>query len=122
MQLIQEYSGPLPHPDHLARFEGVLPGAAERIMAGFERQAQHRQKLEDRVTRANVRAQTRGSWLGFIIAILFLAASIYLITHDRPIEGTILGSVDIVGLVSVFVYGRREQRRERETKNRLMYG
>jgi len=32
------------------------------------------------------------------------------------VEGTILGSVDLVALATVFVVGRAEQRQEREEK------
>ncbi|MBI1812728.1 DUF2335 domain-containing protein [Candidatus Peregrinibacteria bacterium] len=36
------YSGPLPHPGDLERFERILPGAAERIM----RMAEQRQSID----------------------------------------------------------------------------
>jgi uncharacterized membrane protein len=121
-QLIEQYSGPIPPPEHLRGYEEVLPGAAERILAGFERQAAHRQALETKVTGAAVRAQTRGAWLGFVVAVVFLAAAVYLILRGYTWQGTVLGSVDIVGLVSVFVIGKREQRKERQDKLRLMYG
>jgi len=40
------YSGPIPHPNDLARYEEILPGAAERIMKMAELQAEHRRALE----------------------------------------------------------------------------
>ena len=39
-------SGPLPPPEMLAQYEEILPGAAERILSMAERQAEHRQKME----------------------------------------------------------------------------
>ncbi len=123
-QLIQaqQFSGPLPHPEHLRQYEEILPGAAERILNGFERQSTHRQDLELRVVQANIQAQTRGAWLGFVVALTFLAGSAWLIANGYTLGGSILGGADIGGLVSVFVIGKREQRKEREEKFRTMYG
>lgn len=41
----QSFSGPLPSPDALAKYEQVIRGAAERIIAMAERQANHRQTI-----------------------------------------------------------------------------
>jgi uncharacterized membrane protein len=43
---ISRFSGPLPHPEDLAKYEQVLPGAADRIIRMAEQQAAHRQNLE----------------------------------------------------------------------------
>jgi uncharacterized membrane protein len=118
----QAYSGPLPAPEDLQRYDEILPGGAERIFAAFERQSEHRQALEKAVTSANIRAQDRGPWLGFIVALVFFAGSIFLITNGYGVAGTILGTTDLVGLVGVFVYGKRDQRKEREQKMRMMHG
>ena len=40
---ISRFSGPLPHPEDLAKYEQVLPGAADRIISMAEQQAAHRQ-------------------------------------------------------------------------------
>lgn len=115
-----EYSGPLPHPNHLAQFDQVLPGAAERILTGYETQAAHRQALEKKVTDANVRSQSRGVWIGFTIVVMVLGVAIWLITNGYRTEGMVALGVDIAGPVSVFVIGRREQRLERRDKMRMM--
>jgi hypothetical protein len=50
------------------------------------------------------------SWAGlisaFIITLAFLSVSGWLIFTGHEVSGTILGTVDIVGLVTVFVTGR----------------
>jgi uncharacterized membrane protein len=116
----EHYSGPLPRPEDLRAYEGIVPGGAERILAMAERQAAHRQSLEQvAVVGANRRANA-GLVLGFIIALLFLAASVGLVVTGHETAGTVIGSVDIVGLAGVFVYGRSSQRRERERKAELI--
>lgn len=41
-----KFSGPLPHPDILAKYEEVYPGAASKIFQMAEEQAEHRRKME----------------------------------------------------------------------------
>ncbi|MBI1739603.1 MAG: DUF2335 domain-containing protein [Acidobacteriales bacterium] len=51
---VSRFSGPLPHPEDLAKYEQVLPGSADRIIRMAERQAEHRQNLEKTVVLSNV--------------------------------------------------------------------
>ena len=44
---------------------------------------------------------------GFIVAVLFLVVSAWLIYNDHDIAGIVLGSFDLVALTAVFVLGRR---------------
>jgi hypothetical protein len=43
-----EVSGPLPHPQVLARYDEVVPGGAERIVKLAENQVKHRQTMQSR--------------------------------------------------------------------------
>ncbi|MPQ72156.1 DUF2335 domain-containing protein, partial [Pseudomonas sp. MWU12-2323] len=53
------YQGPLPHPDILRGYEGIVPGAAERILVLAETEAANRNRREDEALQANIRAQER---------------------------------------------------------------
>lgn len=48
------FSGPLPPPELLAKYNDVIPNGAERIMAMAERQSSHRERLEYRVVDGGV--------------------------------------------------------------------
>ena len=111
------YSGPLPSPQHLREYEEVLPGSADRILKMAEGQAQHRQDLEKTAVDGGNRRSWWGLWLGFAISLVVLGLSAGLILAGAPVAGTILGSVDLVALATVFVVGRSEQRRERVEKD-----
>lgn len=117
--LQQQFAGPLPHPEILQGYEDVVPGAGERLLAMVERQSQHRQDMERIAVEGGSRRAWAGLVLGFIIAVLFLIVSAALIINGYEVAGTILGTVDVVGLVTVFVVGRVEQRQEREEKAHL---
>lgn len=97
------FNGPIPHPSILQQYEEVVPGSAAKIVAAFTDEGEHRRDLE----RRDDKRLSLGQVLGFIIAMAFLGCSTFLIATGQPIAGTILGTVDLVALVTVFVVGRR---------------
>lgn len=106
------YSGPLPPPEALARYNEILPGAADRIIAMAERQSQHREEIETAVINGNIQEQKRGTRYGFIIAMTVAIGSIYLLATGHAITGSITLFSDLGSLVGVFVYGKKQQREE----------
>lgn len=110
------HSGPIPDPMTLERYESILPGAAERIMRMAEDQSSHRREMESVVIRSRARDSLLGIVAGFIIAMSTIFAGVYVITKGYAWSGTLLGSAGLVGLVSVFIYGTRSARKERENR------
>ena len=110
------FSGPLPPPDLLRGYDLVVPGAAERILKMAEEQAKHRQNLERLVIAGGSKRANMGLCLGFILSLIVLALSAGLIVNGYEIAGTVIGSIDLVSLATVFVVGRIDQRRERVEK------
>ncbi len=115
---LEAYSGPLPHPAILEKFEQILPGSAERILKMAESQSEHRQCIEKVV----IRSGSRNSLLGIVSALLislgFLAVAWFAIRNGHAGAGTFLGTINIVGLAGIFVYGTASNRRERLERNR----
>ncbi|GAB6010842.1 DUF2335 domain-containing protein [Viscerimonas tarda] len=56
----QAYSGPIPDPESLAKYETIQSGFAERIMRMAEDEAAHRRKNEIMLTKNIVRMATLG--------------------------------------------------------------
>lgn len=56
-----------------------------------------------------------------VIAISFLSASTYLVATGHDLAGGLLGTVDIVALVTVFVVGSRRYSTGRELAERGRY-
>jgi uncharacterized membrane protein len=110
------FSGPLPHPALLARYNELIPNGADRVMALAEKQSAHREKQEARVIDGNVRSQTRGSWFAFILSLVIVSGALYLLHQGKNIGG--LGAIlaGIVPLAAVFFYSKREQAKERANK------
>jgi len=81
-----------------------------------ESQMRHRQALESAVVNGNVEAQRRGQAMGFILGLVAILGGIGLIAFDKDAQGLSAIITAFVALAGVFVYGRFEQRRERERK------
>lgn len=106
---IKSHSGPLPDAETLAQYNEIIPDGANRIMIGFEKQLEHRISIENVVIRSQANQGLRGQWFAFVIALFVLAASFYLILSGFEIAGTVLGSIDLVALVAVFITGKMYQ-------------
>lgn len=112
----EQWSGPLPSPRDLAEFDRVIPGAAERILAQFEKQAAHRMSIEWRVVRSKTWQSNMGSVFGFGIGTLGLWVAKEVAMSGQGAASAIIAAVDLVGLVSVFVIGRRQEAGERKQR------
>jgi uncharacterized membrane protein len=118
MQVSRQYSfsGPLPPPEVLEKYNQVLPGAAERILAMAEQQSRHRQTIETKVIDSNVFVQKLGPILGFIIAMTAVVGGIVLILKGKDGYGLASILTPLAGLVGVFIYGKQRQKKELEDK------
>jgi len=86
--MMRSFSGPLPPPESLERYNQVLPGLAERIITMAESQHSHRQGLEKHVIHSNVSAQKTGTILGFVIAMTVIGGGFFLVHEGKSLEGS----------------------------------
>jgi len=116
------YSGLLPHERTLEAYERISPGAARMIFTNFDEQGKHRRAIElYTITWGNYRSFA-GLVRGLIVTLAFLLVSYLLIKGGHGVEGTVLGTLDLIGLVAVFVYGTQVVRDERVRKAKIMMG
>ena len=124
------WEGPFPAPDDLRQYEAILPGMTNRLLILVENEQAHshsqeRVALEQRGTaletaRMVVVADSRRSYIGiifgFVISLLGIGGSIYLIATGHDWAGATLGGINLTGLVGVFVYGARRAGRRRNAE------
>jgi len=113
---LQVHEGPLPAPDVFGQYDQIVPGAAERIIAMAESQANHRQKLELIAVKSGSRDSLLGLIFGLIIGLSAIIGSVLTIMSGKEQGGAALGITGLASLVGVFVYGSRQRRLEREAK------
>ena len=114
------FSGPIPPPALLERYNEVIPNGAERIMVMAEKQSAHREALEARVVNGNVANQTRGSIFGFIISLVAIIGGFVLIEQGKNAEGLSSIIASLAALVGIFFYSKHEQKRERVEKSNTL--
>lgn len=96
---LEMYSGPIPHPDILKKYEDIFPGAAKAIIENGIEESRHRRSLEDN------RQKRRGrlAWLTLIalllISVIFVILSFVLILKNHKIIGSIFGGGGFLALV-----------------------
>ena len=74
-----------------------------------EKQSQHRRDIENKVVSWNNIESLLGQLFGLIIAGSVLYASYSLAINGHETVASILGGATIVGLTSIFVYGKKKQ-------------
>jgi uncharacterized membrane protein len=114
---VQQFSGPLPPPEIMERYDALVPGAAERILHMAEKQSEHRHRIESRVIASDVRNSFLGLIFGFFLSALTLSGSIVAIMQGKELGGGILGGGTVASLAAVFVYGSRVRRANRERQD-----
>jgi len=112
----QEFSGPLPPPHILEKYNDIIPNGAERIMVMAEEQSKHRKELEATVIKTDSRNSLLGVIFAFILGMTAIIGGTISVLSGYSYPGTIIGSAGLVGLVSAFIYGTSQRRKERETK------
>ncbi len=111
MLISQHHSGPLPPPLHLEKYNQIIPNGAERLMQAVEKEGEHRREMERKIIHNQIYQSYIGQFMGFVIAIIVLGISAYLITKGYEIPGAVIGTAGLVGLVSVFVIGKNYNRK-----------
>jgi uncharacterized membrane protein len=118
MQVARSFSftGPLPPPEVLSKYNEAVPGAAERILAMAEKQSDHRQQLERKVVDSNTFTQKVGPILGFIVAMTAVVGGIELVLKGKDGYGLAAIITALASLAGVFIYGKHEQRKQLDAK------
>jgi len=112
--LIQKrsHSGPLPDPETLEDYDRLIPKSAERIMQMAEKQLDHRHALESKVIPSQLKQSRAGQWFGFVLGVIGLGCGTFLAYSGQPYVGGLIAGTTVVSLVSVFVIGKRSQKKD----------
>lgn len=116
-----QFTGPIPHPGILEQYNRILPSAADRIISMAEREEEHRHKMQEKLIDSQIldkkqeRTEKRlGQIFGLTIGVVAILAGSATVVLNSSIAGEVaggfIGSSGVIGLVSVFVLGRREQK------------
>ena len=108
----KSHSGPLPDPETLHHYNELIPNGAERIMQMTESQQKHRHELEMRVIPSQLNQSRNGQWFGFLLGLIGLGCGTFLAYNGQTTVGGIIAGTTVVSLVSVFVIGKKIQKKD----------
>lgn len=110
------YSGPLPHPEHLKKYDDVYPGAAKIIIETFIKQSDHRRNLESKVVTANVKNERLGQIFAFVLSLIVIGCGGGLIYFGKNVAGLAAILTPLAALTGIFFGGKRKSRKDLEKK------
>jgi len=96
------FQGPLPHPSTLEAYNKIEPTASERIFNEFEENSAHIRETEKMMLNATVSEAKRGQWMAFVITIVLIALTSYLLYLDKNIAAFFSGLASAAILVKAF--------------------
>jgi uncharacterized membrane protein len=102
----QQFSGPIPHPEILHRYDQILPGAAECILSMAEEDAKHQREIENNALEFASKEVKKGQQYGLAIGTLAFLTCIIVLWFGSEKTAMVLGGSTVLGLVTVFVVGR----------------
>ena len=88
----------------------MLPGAAERILRMVEKDQAGTQEANQLAIREAAADNQRGQKFGFLIALAAFVAACVLGYQGHATAAATVGGGTVVGLVTVFITGRRRER------------
>jgi len=100
------YYGPLPTASEFSGYEQTLPGAADRILALAEKEAEHRRKNEDKLLEESINLSRKGQKFAFVIALVSLAIFGISIFFKQPLISIVPAVIAFTSLAAVFM-GRK---------------
>lgn len=109
------FSGPIPPPEALARYEEIQSGAADRIIN--EKQQDHRMSLEKKAIGGQIDQSKRGQIFGFVAILLCIGVAIFFAaSFDMTTFAASFLSITMVVLVGLFVTGKNIMKKDLKEK------
>lgn len=108
----RQHSGPLPDAETIKIYNAVIPNGGDRLMKNVEIQLAHRTELEKKGLNRSFNQSSTGQWMGFLIAIFFGLIAWDLAKSGMTVTASIIGTVDLVALVTVFVVGNSKSKKK----------
>ena len=116
VQVTEQFRGPLPPPDVLEKYNQVAPDAANRIITMAEQETSHRRDMEHLIISNEYKEAKIGQICAVLIGSLAIIAGSVISVLGAQLAGAAIGGCGVIGLVSVFVIGRKGDRLRKQDK------
>ena len=116
---VKVHIGPLPDPETLKELAALYPEAPKVIFEDFHAQCSHRIEMEQLRMKTTSTLALRGQMIGGILGAIGLVGSLIVAGIGHGWAGFGIALTSLGSLVSIFVYGRDQQKRERIEKQAI---
>jgi uncharacterized membrane protein len=99
---MQQWSGPLPSPDALEKYEKIIPGSAARLLQLVEKEQSHRHEMDRDTLTTKAADVRRGQYLGAGIGVLAVGGAIA-IASSAPVVAVALVSVPVASIINSII-------------------
>lgn len=96
----------MPDAETIRIYNEVIPEGGNRLMSNVEKQLDHRISIENIGVKRSFNQSSTGQWMALIIVLFFGLISWDLAKSGKESTAVIIGTVDIVALVVVFITGK----------------
>ena len=117
IQTSQSFIGPIPPSNEFAKYEEILPGAADRLLTMAEKEQSNRHEFQNNLSKNSFYLQKRGQTFGFCIAVIGLIGGAYLLSTGSVIAGSVFGAIGLSPLVKTFVSSDNKKKEESNPTN-----
>lgn len=130
VEVHQEFSGSLPHPNLVGGYESILPGSADRMFKMAEENAEHTRQmnlaelqlanrkldLHEKAIDGQVGSKKRGQRYGLGAVLLVLCLASFLAYTGSPGYAVTLATGTLASLAAVFVIGQNKSKQSASKK------
>lgn len=109
----RHYSGPLPLPEDLAKYDHIVPGAAERILKMAEKEMDHRHAEDSKLSKGIILTAKISIIFAFICVLILSGLSFYAIHLGHAAAGGSIAVGAIAAVAGAFLY------KSKRTKNSI---
>ena len=100
------FSGPIPSPAILDEYRKIIPNAPERILKMAEKNSDHLIKIEEAKLTNEKNQVQKGQRSALIVILCSFLLCAYALYCNYPYVAGIVASLNLVGLVTAFIFGR----------------
>lgn len=117
---VERYSGNIPHPSIVGRWERIMPGSADHILSLSENHQEHRMEIERRVFDNFVKREQLGMWFYFVIALVMIVGGVIIILSGHSTVGLVALAAPVAALAGSFLYSHHSTRQELRAKRQSL--
>lgn len=118
-QQIQHFSGPLPSPEMLKKYNEILPNAAERVFRMAEKAQDHYEETEKKLVDLEIKKVPKGQNHAFMIAITGIVGAVICAFLGQVTIGSIIGGATLISVVPHFIPGKRKKKEDNDYQLKL---